>query len=304
MLHFSGRLAGKSQVGRAGMNDFGDAKALVCMAYIATALIVLATRKFAVPPAMRLDFTPTRSIGRWLVDPALRLAVIAYAFALLFAVSWRPIYGCFDTISLFVIFTGISRAKYGLIREPLNFTDLALVPDVLKHKELFQATWLDKSFWAGAFLYVFGSWALMMWLEPGLLPASGTLIVYGLVAWLCLPAVLLWRPSRALVDKLIRLAVGPQHDDVLRVGTFETIVLHLLMWFGSVPAIDDPDREMLDGKGRPSQLIVVWQSESFLDIRRLGLNVSLPALDVLAQVAGLRPASQAEELARQIAPAA
>jgi phosphoglycerol transferase MdoB-like AlkP superfamily enzyme len=272
-----------------------DAKAWIGASYGVAAFVVLATGWLSMPAVARLQFKPVRSVGRFLADQALRLAVIAYVFALFFAISWRPIYSCLGTISFFVIFASISRAKFNFIREPLIFTDLALVLDVLKYKEIFYATWLNKLFWIGAALYVFGVSALFMALEPSLLPEDQALQAYafGFAGWLFPFALVFWRPVRLLVCKLSRLAVG-SHDlrgNVIRFGAFEYITLNFLMWFGTVRVsfvddlADDLDQmlqRLLAGKDQPAPLIVVWQSESFLDIRRLGLeSVSLPNMDAL-----------------------
>lgn len=281
------------------MNSYGylaiDAKALVGGSYVVAALVVLATGWLAMPLAARLQFKPNRSIDRFLADQVLRLAVITYVFALFFVISWRPIYSCLATISFFLIFAGISRAKFNFIREPLIFTDLALVLDVLKYKEIFYATWINKIFWAGACLYVFGLSALFMVLEPHLLPKDQPFLAYGLglVAWLCPFVVVFWRPLRILVCKLARMAVGSHElrGNILRFGTFEYLALNFLMWFGTVRVgvvddlADDLDhmlRRLLDTKDRAQPLIVVWQSESFLDMRRVGLDdVCLPNLDAV-----------------------
>lgn len=281
-----------------GIYDYLTASAtpLVGSAYVVAALCVLATDRFAMPPAARLEFMPKLTATRSLADLALRLIVIGYVFALFFAISWRPTYSCLATISLFGIFTGISRAKFNFIREPLIFTDLALVLDVLKYKEIFYATWINKFFWIVSFLYVVGVSALIMLWEPSLLPQARPLPVYGfgVVAWLFPVLLLFWRPIRVLICKLSRMAVG-SHDlsgNILRFGTFEYLVLNFLMWFGTIRVAfvddltDDLDftlRRILD-RDRAPPLVVVWQSESFLDMRRLGVEaLSLPNLDALRQ---------------------
>ena len=269
-----------------------SAAAMVAAGYFVAVLVVLATDGGAMPASARRQFRPSRSIGRVIADRALSLIVIAYVFMLFFAISWRPVYSCLATISFFIIFTAISRAKFNFIREPLIFTDLALVMDVMKYKEIFYATWLNKIFWVGAFLYVFGVSALVMVLEPSLLPEYA-LRAYGLgfLAWLTPLALVFWRPVRQLSCKLARLAVGSHelYGNIIRFGTFEYLALNFLMWFGmvSVALVDDLDdalRKFFDSAERPQPLVVVWQSESFLDMRRLGLDtVSLPNLDQLRQ---------------------
>ena len=74
-------------------------------------------------------------------------------------------------MSFFIIFTGISRAKFKFIREPLVFSDIALVADVFKYKTIFYATSLNIVFWIVAFAYVFGVSGMYMYFEPSVLPA-------------------------------------------------------------------------------------------------------------------------------------
>ena len=135
------------------------------------------------PAAVNKQNHTKRSLKRLAFEWAARIPVIALVYAFFFAISWRPIYGAQGAISFFVIFTGISRAKFEFIREPLVFSDIALVVDVFKYKEIFYATSLNIVFWVIALSYVFGVRALYMYFEPSILPShNGFLWVLVMLA--------------------------------------------------------------------------------------------------------------------------
>ncbi len=261
--------------------------------------VVLATDQYSLPPVARDRYRRKRTMSQLVCDEVLRLPIVLLVFALFFSFSWRPLYAAAGTISFFVIFTGISRAKFQFIREPLLFTDLALVIDVFKHKEIFYATWLNVVFWIAAPLYVFGATALFMIFEPSILPATMQLAdISGFVFLLALPGLLLFiRPYRLNMSMAVQRVFG--HDDirtiVMRLGTFAAIAYHFQMWLGRqrqmTPArpVQNPegfategDRESSEKAGPP--LCVVWQSESFVDMRHFGVSdIELPHLDELRQ---------------------
>lgn len=147
--------------------------------------------------------------NRAIIDALARLPVIALVFAGFFAISWRPLYAAAGTMSFFIIFTGISRAKFKFIREPLVFSDIALVADVFKYKTIFYATSLNIVFWIVAFLYVFGVSGLYMYFEPSVLPARDKpfwIVVMILIAagpWLLLFYGPVNRPTAAPVQRLV-----------------------------------------------------------------------------------------------------
>ena len=259
---------------------------LTLCCYAVAALIVFMTDRFALP-------ANRRNIGRkrTITDTLARLAIIALVFLLFFCFSWRPIYAAAGTISFFVIFTGISRAKYAFIREPLIFSDIALVLDVFKHKTLFYATRLNLLFWAVALTYVFGASALFMVFEPHVAPIHGRgLAIVLVVLAAAVPWLALFYPpyAKALSHSAERL-LGPL--DVLintqRFGTFASVVYHFLVWLGN--GRDDRVRKSLsvsqdvfrvDATQR-APLVIIWQSESFIDLRRFGVHLHLPTIDSL-----------------------
>lgn len=260
-------------------------------------LVVAATDRYAMPAAVVRQHRPEAGIGGRLVDALARIPSLLLIFAIFFAISWRPLYSFAGTVSFFVIFTGISRAKFDFIREPLLFSDIALVLDVFKHKEIFYAGWLNVAFWIGTVTYVFGASALFMIFEPATLPASHPAVWIATAVALPLASGLLlfdaryrWQWSRFAAwlfatDDIRRLTV--------RLGTFTAVMYHFLMWLGrerSVPAPLDSTRSPALIKSPPSNpqaaggkpLVVVWQSESFIDMRHFGVSrLALPNLDRL-----------------------
>lgn len=224
-----------------------------------------------------------------------RLPVIALIFAAFFAISWRPIYASQGTISFFVIFTGISRAKFQFIREPLIFSDIALVVDVFKYKEIFYATSLNIVFWIVALGYVFGASGTYMYFEPSILPATNGFL------WVLLGLLVAFGPWLALFNRGVSGFVSHVAQKVMRqldikqstvrFGTYSSVYFHFVIWLGLrreaivtelservLSAIHD----LWDHGDEEPPLIVVWQSESFMDLRHFGAeNLNLPNLDRL-----------------------
>ncbi|WP_337270267.1 LTA synthase family protein [Oryzifoliimicrobium ureilyticus] len=279
------------------LHDFPMLLTFICFAL--SCLVVYLTDRFAMPASVRRDNQVERSLFQRLVDDLARLPVIALVYAGFFACCWRPIYSMQGTISFFVIFTGISRAKFQFIREPLIFSDIALVVDVFKYKEIFYATSLNLVFWLVAGLYVFGLTGLYWYLEPPIWPEHFrlfwvlVLLVIAFGPWLALFTAAVNGPVSHLVQRL----VGPIDikKNTVRFGTFSSVVFHFVIWLGRrrekiVREISEFLRSTLHDVWEHDEdeppLIVVWQSESFIDMRHFGVeDVNLPNLDRLRQQA-------------------
>lgn len=156
----------------------------------------------------------------------------------LFVISWRPIYAAHAAASYFVIFTAISRVKFAFIREPLLFSDIALVLDVFKYKTIFYATKFNIIFWILAGLYVFGVSALYMIFEPTVLPSrhKAFWVIFGCVGYIGLLSLLFVRRVNRVAASLseallVTLKVRP---NTVRFGTFTSVVLHFLVWLGKI----------------------------------------------------------------------
>lgn len=212
------------------------------------------------------------------VTLAVRLSFVLLVFSFFFAISWRPLYGLAATVSFHAIFTAISFGKDRFVREPLVFADVALLPMLLRHREMFYADFVGILFWVGSLLYVFGASALFYYFEPIILPQahSSAWIALGLFIALAPWLALFSGRSRAgaLAAKL--LDDGEPVKSTRRFGVFAYLVLHFLSWLGKgVLAVPQPRTTAIEragGGAGPAPVIVVWQSESFYDLRWRGLD--------------------------------
>lgn len=268
---------------------------LTSLCFAAAAFVVYATDRFALPAEACRKYSQVRSRRRFFVENCARLPVIALVFAFFFVISWRPIYAANAAASYFVIFTAISRVKFAFIREPLLFSDIALVLDVFKYKTIFYATKFNIIFWIFAGLYVFGVSALYMIFEPTVLPSrhKAFWIIFGFVGYIGLLSLLFVRRVNRIAASLseallVTLKVRP---NTVRFGTFTSVVLHFIVWLGKnrdtlVKEISDGlhrvIHDLIEGEHHGAPLVVVWQSESFYDLRNLGDNqLELPTIDRL-----------------------
>lgn len=259
----------------------------ILVSYLATACVVVVTDTLALPGRFRRRVRMKKGLHRRNSDLAVRLVSIGYVYGFFFAISWRPIYCFLGTVTFFAVFTAISRIKHRFIREPLIFSDIALAYHLLKHKEMFYASWMGGIFWFFGFLYIFGLSALFYLLEPSVLPSEGAgwAILLVLALWIAPLVALLLAPYRRWLAAWAQRIVGP-HDPAgatVRFGTFGYVLIGFLSWL-DVPGVEagamsptSPDLKF----GR-APVVVVWQSESFLDMRRLGVDgLDLPCLDAL-----------------------
>jgi len=167
----------------------------------------------------------------------------------------------------------VSNAKYQLLREPLVFSDLALVPQVIRHPRLYYVelvqqprTWL---FIAPLLLLL----VLWFWLEPSsLAPGERVAVLLGA------PTLLAAVSFLPVVGPAFGAAVArqlPHPDpvrDVGRLGLAPNIFLSFLRWLDTRPSTSEKPLPMphIDRyRGREAPLVVAIQSESFLDLRRL-----------------------------------
>ncbi len=267
----------------------------VTIFFVLAALVVYLTDPFAMPAGVRLESRIERTWTRAAIELSARLPIILYIYSIFFSISWRPIYSAVGTASFFIIFTSVSRAKFIFIREPLIFSDIALVVDLFKYKTIFYATRLNTFFWIVAFGYVFGVSALFMYLEPDRLP-DRLHISWIVISAACpaLPIMLLFvRPTGEMAARIsegILRTLDPRLNTA-RFGTFASVAYHFMIWLGrrrdTVVAdlthnIHHVWEQLIGHPPGNAPLVVVWQSESFLDLRNLGENtLELPAIDRL-----------------------
>lgn len=281
------------------MNWFGNAWLLTAACFAWASAVVYLTDPLALPRAVAKKYRIERSPWRVFLETAARLPIIALVFAGFFAISWRPIYAAQGTLSFFIVFTVISRAKFIFIREPLVFSDIALVADVFKHKEIFYATKLNMVFWIIAGSYVFGASALFFYFETSVLPQenrffwvlAGLLVAFG-------PYVLLFvKPInlglRRISEGLLRTL--DVFVNTVRFGTYASVAYHFLIWIGTrrdqvvaelMATLHNAFHDIVHADdaaaSESAPLVVVWQSESFYDLRYFGMaDLDLPNLDAL-----------------------
>jgi phosphoglycerol transferase MdoB-like AlkP superfamily enzyme len=268
--------------------------ALLTAALAAVVIVAAVADRFALPAKVWRGSRPVRSPAATAVDFAAWIAVVLLVYALFFAISWRPLYALAGSLSTFIIFTLISRAKFQFIREPLVFSDVALAFLVLRHKEMFYATWLNVAFWVVALGYVFGASALFMIFEEPILPGvAQELAIAAVLVAAAAPGLLLFLSGiRQPLAGLSAALIGK--DDIktltVRLGTSAALLYGFLAWLGrrEAPRLR-PAASSLSGAAAPVDaagkgdmpLLVVWQSESFMDMRHFGVELALPNLDRL-----------------------
>jgi len=250
----------------------------------------LAVDRHAMPARVRPADYPS-GVSFASADLLARIPVVLLVFAFFFAISWRPIYALGATLSTFAIFTMISRAKFEFIREPLVFSDIALAFLVFRHKEMFRATWLNIGFWVVSVTYVFGASAIFMIFEPTILPgharplAIALMVIVAVAPWL----LLFDQRARQGLSGLSAALIGGDGIKQLtfRVGTTAAVLYGFLAWLGRrpAPALRPAAGKVagLSGRSDPGEpLLVVWQSESFIDMRHFGVQgLRLPNVDRL-----------------------
>ena len=280
-----------------GLAALADPLSRAVLCFLFSWLVVIATDPYSLPVAARARHRRDRTWRERAVDEAMRLPIVLLIYAVFFSFSWRPFYGAAGTISFFVIFSGISRAKFQFIREPLLFSDIALVVDVFKHKEIFYATRLNVIFWILALGYIFGATTAFMVFEPSILPATAQFEdICAFIALTLTPGLLLFnlvhRQRLSLVAQWL-FGTDDIRTIVMRLGTFSAVAYHFQMWLGrqrlTTPArpventegfVAHEDQKSGEESGPP--LCVVWQSESFVDMRHFGVSsLDLPHLDKL-----------------------
>lgn len=208
----------------------------------------------------------------------LRATAVLSIWLLAFGLTGRALFAMTATIVTIAILVTISKIKQRFLREPLLFSDFALLQHVLWHPGLF---YIPRR-WHGA---VLGGIAILIaaivaWLliEPS---AGGqaqvlaaTLLGAGVIAVALRPSAPAW--AARLVDQ-------PNPDaDLARLGLLASLLAYFAAWRreGDV----EPARATLMKLPSPPRYdaIVILQAESFVDLRRLGRDdVQLPTFDRL-----------------------
>jgi hypothetical protein len=202
------------------------------------------------------------SLRRPVAALALHGAAFA-AFALLcVALTGRPLFSACAALVLIALLAVVGNAKYESLREPLVFTDLSLFSQVFSHPRLY-LPFLG----AGKIVALVGAISLavagFVVEQPVALTARGICAAVALLAWLpCL-----------LIARRLPLTLHP-FSDQRRFGFFAAFVAYLIQGFSSTQtrAFAQALNTGPFSAGKPATQpdVIVIQSESYFDARRLG----------------------------------
>ncbi|WP_321901625.1 LTA synthase family protein [Burkholderia cenocepacia] len=225
-------------------------------------LAVTLTATIALSFAVDAIAVPRAPLRRPLLSSVLHIAAVLFVFDLVFAATCRPLFSTCASLALVGLVAAVSNAKYESLREPFVFTDLSLFSQLFSHPRLY-----------------------LPFLSVGKVVAIGVgilLVIAGFVverpvhrgsvaiAWF---AVALPFALAVLVAARLSLTLDPDADQ-RRHGFFAVFVAYLLN--GLRPATFRKFREIVaagsfaTGKRNRRPDVIVIQSESFFDARRLG----------------------------------
>ena len=273
----------------------------ILLNFIVSCIVIFITDRIALPTKDFRESKISQTYKDFLKDAAARICVIILVYAGFFAISWRPYYSMQGTISFYIVFAAISRVKFNFIREPLIFSDIAMVGLLLRNKNIFYAKSIDFVFWSLSFFYIFGVTTLYFIFEPSILPHENAIfwiLAMGFIAYGLPTSLILLRVGKPLtkeIEGLLR-TLDPKINTV-RFGAFGSITFHFLIWLGhnretALEKIRQSFNQM-DGflrsgdvqkphETHSAPLVIVWQSESFIDLRHFGVaDLDLPNLDAL-----------------------
>jgi hypothetical protein len=217
--------------------------------------------------------SPRVRTRRSVAGVALHLAGVGLLYALVFALTARPWFSALSVVALVGLMAVISNAKYASLREPLVFTDLSLFSQIFAHPRLylpFLSAANGVGIALGGGLFIAGFLIDTAWVPR----SSGIALLTAFVSCgLCI----------VLSEKLdSRLDLVPA-DDQRRHGFFAVFIAYLFN--GLRPRTLREFRRSVDAgpfaHGMPVNRpdVIVIQSESFFDIRRLGTMIEASLLD-------------------------
>jgi phosphoglycerol transferase MdoB-like AlkP superfamily enzyme len=188
---------------------------------------------------------------------AVRCGLYLLAFALLAALTRRPLFAAALLVAAVLLAHLVSQAKRRVLREPLVFSDLRLFSQALRHPRLYLP-------YLGTGRAVAAVVAIALAAFAGLyLEAAGTVAAAPLAGVAVLGAFLLFAGSRTAT-----LALQPEAD-VRRHGLVASLWLYWLAARRTGARAAEPFATFaLVASAAPAPIVVV-QSESFFDPRRL-----------------------------------
>ncbi|MGK8205116.1 LTA synthase family protein [Burkholderia cenocepacia] len=205
---------------------------------------------------------PRASLFRSPLAAMLHLAAFAIVAGVIIVVTARPFFAVSAAIALIALLAVVSNAKYESLREPFVFTDLSLFSQVFSHPRLY-LPFLDIG-------KVLGIVAAVVVAVTGYLleQPAGVLVrcVTALIVVICVPVC--FALSRRIV-----LSLDPVSDQ-RRVGFFAAFVACLLNglrraeWRAFARTVGKGP--FSEGRPTADPDVIVIQSESYFDARRLG----------------------------------
>jgi hypothetical protein len=226
--------------------------------------------------------------GRFADRPAWSIALavltLSLLFAIWFALSWRPVYAAIAALTHFLIVSQISDYKYRNVQEPLSFVDFALIPQIWRHPGLYQAQFLRHPlFYAVVALLVALTAVWFIYLEPSMLPArhrlvwyvSGVVVVASLLGWFIAGPLPTW-----LVGGVYRRMIPADAARYVReIGFAASLSAGLIAWRHAPSGSHQwPRQPPISTDAKLSPVVIVVQSESFVDLNRAGVHSEvLPA---------------------------
>jgi hypothetical protein len=230
--------------------------ASLTLSLVATASLALLPDAHALPRA---------SLRRPIAAFALHGFGVIFIALCVFVASGRVMFSEFVALALVALMAGVSNAKYASLREPFVFTDLSLFSQLFAHPRLY----LPFLSLATVLAIVAGVGVLVAGFLLDTPLVSRPIGAASLAACACLAAAY-------LLAARLPLSLIPVEDQ-RRHGFFAVFVAYLLN--GMQPATLRKFRRALEegpfSKGAPTAHpdVIVIQSESFFDARRLGASI-------------------------------
>ncbi|WP_241021007.1 LTA synthase family protein [Burkholderia sp. Ac-20344] len=228
----------------------------------------LATQGLVVAAALVLSFVldliaRPRGVGhRPLAAVSLHAFAVMFVFCVAFSLTIRPVFSAFVSVALVGLLAAVSNAKYESLLEPFVFTDLSLFSQLFSHPRLylpFLSVGKVVGIAAGVILLISG----YVLERPLFSSFRGVAMLAAAMCFLCAR----WFAAHL---ELSLVAV----DDQRRFGFFAVFVAYLLNGL-RISTLREFERQMGLGvfvAGAPAKHphVVVIQSESFFDVRRVG----------------------------------
>lgn len=206
---------------------------------------------------------------------AFRGAVIALIWLTAFGLTGRALFALAATVVTIAIIVAISNIKRRYLREPLVFSDFALLEHFLRHPRLFYVSGGWMAALIASVLVLIGATAIWLAIEPR---ATGPWIQATALAVVLAAVVAVWFGS-GLRAAAARLVPKPNAEaDVGRIGLLASLAAYATSWRHGPAPLPRPSTALAP----PYDAIVVIQAEAFVDLRRHGCaDLRLPAFDRL-----------------------